>query len=173
MRQRPSAWRGSATPTGRPSGTRRWAAAPCAPAIRRAADGVRSLDPHAGHDIAGGVEHVHPASHARVERMDRPQDLERLIGLYQGVVVHERRLVRSGHALAVTGRTVPGTWHDALIARDLLVLDLHPVAERATWRVEVAVALCLGGPRGRVPLVPIEGLGIAALDTIDELVVPV
>ena len=94
-------------------------------------------------------------------------------GFDQWMVVHQRRLVRARHALRVPRRAVPRARHDALVARDLLVLDLHPVPERAARRVEIAVALRLGRPFRRIPLVVVERLGVAALDASHQRVVPV
>ena len=58
--------------------------------------------------------------------------------------------------LRVPGRAVPGARDHALIAGDLAVLDLDPVAQRAARRVEVAVPLRLGRPLVGLHLSPLK-----------------
>src|ERR1051325_6436129 len=106
----PSASPGPATPTGTPSDSCPRAAVPCAPARCQAADGGRavasaeacSLHPPRCDLAGGGVEYVHPARHAGVERVNGAQNLDRPLGVDERVVVHQGRLVGSGYALAVT-----------------------------------------------------------------------
>src|SRR5512147_3295500 len=87
-------------------------------------------DPDLCDFLAFRIHDVHRAGHARVERMDRSKDLDRLFGVRDGRS-DKRRLVRSPLPLCVARRTVPRTRHDALIIRDLPVLDVDPVAEAA------------------------------------------
>ena len=72
-------------------------------------------------------------------------------GLDQRVVVHQRRLVGAHLPLLVARRAVPGARHHALVAGDLAVLDLHPVAQRAARRVEIAEALRASPARWTAP----------------------
>ena len=73
------------------------------------------------------------------------QNLQRLLRVDQRMVVHQRGLVRARLALRVAGRAVPGAGHDALVARDRAVLDLHPMPERAARRVEEPVPCAFAG----------------------------
>ena len=70
---------------------------------------------------------VDRAGHARVERVDGPQDLERLLGSRHRRA-DERRPRRPRLPLRVARRGVPGARHDELVVLDLLVLDIDPVA---------------------------------------------
>ena len=74
---------------------------------------------------------------------------------------------------AVAGRAVPGAGDHALVAGDLAVLDLDPVAQGAARRVEVAVPLRACAARWTAPTSPpVERPGVAALDPVDQLAEP-
>ena len=68
---------------------------------------------------------------------------------------------------------VPGARHDHLVVRDLPVFDRHPVAQRPPGRVMQAVALGLGRPRRRFPLLPLVDAQVPFLhDVRGELLDP-
>src|SRR5450631_2510666 len=69
---------------------------------------------HAGDLVALGVEGVDRTRDAWVERMDRAQDLERLLGVCDRVA-HERCLVRAHLALVVARARVPCGRNDRLV----------------------------------------------------------
>jgi hypothetical protein len=121
---------------------------------------------------SSGVEHVDAARHAGIERVNRAQDLERLFGIRERMMVHQRRLIRPRLPLAIARRAVPGARDHALIARDLAVFDLNPVAQRAARRVEKSVALRFRRPCLGLPLLAVVGAHVAALDTSHQGVVP-
>ncbi|MPM14565.1 hypothetical protein SDC9_60929 [bioreactor metagenome] len=109
------------------------------------------------------------AGQARVEAVQRAQDLDRLLGaLHLGV--HQRGLEGADIAGAVARRAVPGGRHDALIVLDAAVLDLDPVAKRAARRLGHADALRLRRPGRGVPFLDIRRRLVAIPDVGDHLV---
>src|SRR5664279_177109 len=89
---------------------------------------------HARDLVALGVEGVDRAGDARVERVDRAEDLERPFRVRHRVA-HEGGLVRAHLSLFVARARVPRGGHDGLVVRDLAVLDDDPVRERAARRL--------------------------------------
>src|SRR5450759_3582964 len=87
----------------------------------------------AGDLAALRVERVDRARKARIEGMNRPQDLQRQLRIGDGIA-DERSLVGAGLVFFVPGARVPGGRHHRLVVGDLAVLDDDPVRERAARR---------------------------------------
>ena len=95
--------------------------------------------------------------------MDRAQDLERPLGVGDGVA-DERGLVRAHLALLVARAGVPGRRDDGLVVVDLAVLDDDPVRQDAARRlVEAEAALLALREDGLV-----EDRRVALADVLDE-----
>src|SRR5512139_2501154 len=111
-----------------------------------------ALDNSHLHTCASGrVIHMNRAGHARVERMDGPEDFQRLFGIRNGGV-EQGLFPGAALALRVARRSVPGARDDELVVRDLLVFDDDPVAQRTPGRFFEADALGLFRPGLRIPL---------------------
>src|SRR5271169_381047 len=87
-----------------------------------------------------GFDDVHCASEARVERVNRTQDLHRTLRISDRSL-QQRGLVSAALAFGITWSCVPGCGHDRLVVLDLLVLDPDPMGKRATRRLVEPEAL--------------------------------
>ncbi len=103
-----------------------------------------------------GTVDVRRAGEARVEAVDRAQDLDRLVGNCHRSA-DQGRLVCTALTFRVLRRRVPGARHDALVVVDLLVLDVDPVAERAARRLGEAEALAVLRPGRLLPVRRVRG----------------
>ena len=114
------------------------------------------------------VIQVHRTGEARVERMDRPEDLQGLLG-----IVHrspdQRRLVRGAFTLRIAGRRVPRARDHELVIVDLLLLDDNPVCQRPPRGLGHTDPPGFLGPRIRIPPLVVEHAGVPVLDVCQEL----
>src|SRR5512142_2765043 len=117
------------------------------------------------------IHDVHSAGHAGVEGMDRPKDLYRLLRVCDRSA-DERRLVRPPLPFGVARRTVPRARHDALIIRDLFVLDVDPMAEAAARGLVEPEALSLFGPGSRIPFLAVVNDEVPFFHVGRELIEP-
>ena len=65
--------------------------------------------------LSFGISDVHGARNARIETVNRPQDLERLLGIVHDMTVFKRGLVGTWLALRVAWTGIPGARHDRLV----------------------------------------------------------
>jgi len=64
--------------------------------------------------LAIRIDEVHRTGEARIEAMDRPQDLERLLRIVQALPP-QRRLIRTVDAGGIPWTSIPGAGHHRLI----------------------------------------------------------
>src|SRR5579884_3311601 len=85
------------------------------------------------------VYHVDRAGDARIERMDRPQDFQRPVGVGDGRV-QQRRFIRAALILTIARTAIPCCRHNGLVVFDRFATDLDPVSERAARSLVPSIA---------------------------------
>ena len=109
------------------------------------------------------------AGHTWVKGADDFHDLERLLGV-SNMRVHHRELIGAMRTCCIARAGIPRRRNDALVVRDLLILDGNPVGKRAARRLVKPNPLTLFWPCLRIPMLVVDGVKIAALDVRNELV---
>src|SRR5271157_3254616 len=95
---------------------------------------------------------VHSTGDTRIERVDRPQDFQRLLRIGQPRA-NQGLFVSGTLAFGITRRCIPGGGYNELVVVDLPILDLDPMCQGATRRLGQSNPLCRcrpGGSRSRV-----------------------
>ena len=107
-----------------------------------------------------GVDHMHRAGDARIERMNGTQDLQRPVRIGDRRV-QQRRFISAALSLRIARSRVPGGRNHRLIVLDRFAVDLDPVAERAARRFVPSVAAGGFRPGTRIPADGIEDRRLA------------
>src|ERR1035437_8420416 len=103
-----------------------------------------------------------------IERVDRPNYLERLIILCHRCT-DQGFFVRCTVSFCVTRTRVPGAGYDKLIIVDLAVLNADPMGKSASRSLREANAFTLRGPSRRVPLSVSESAEFAGFQIVQQL----
>ena len=117
------------------------------------------------------VNHVNGASQARIEGVDGTQQFQWTIGI-RDRRLEERGFIGSALAAGIARTGVPCGRNDRLVVLDRLVLNLDPVPQRPTRRLEETETPRVLGPGLRVPLFSVVNAHVPAFQIVPQFLDP-